>query len=37
MAFYSQICIPQIRFCLNIGLIYQHIISFLQFFDEEGY
>ena len=29
MAFYSQICISQIRFYLSVSLIYQHIISFL--------
>jgi len=37
MAFYSQICISQIRFYLSVSIIYQHIISFLLFFDEEEY
>ena len=37
IALYSQICIPQIRFYLSVSLIYQHIMSFLLFFDEEEY
>ena len=36
MAFYSQICISQIRFYLSVSLIYQHIISFLLFLDERS-